>query len=66
MTIDLDSEWACWSLRRSGIGVILTFLFGAVPRVFTSEFRLLVRFEDAEGISADTPGAAAGRRNPAE
>ena len=38
-----------------GIGIILTFLFGAVPRVLTGEFRLLVAFPAADGISANTP-----------
>jgi phospholipid/cholesterol/gamma-HCH transport system substrate-binding protein len=38
-----------------GIGIILTFLFGAVPRVLVSEFRLLVAFPDADGISTNTP-----------
>jgi phospholipid/cholesterol/gamma-HCH transport system substrate-binding protein len=38
-----------------GIGIILTFLFGAVPTVFTREFRLLVAFPDADGISTNTP-----------
>ena len=48
-----------------GIGIILTFLFGAVPRVLTSEFRLLVAFPAADGISSNTPvllrGVAIGR-----
>jgi phospholipid/cholesterol/gamma-HCH transport system substrate-binding protein len=38
-----------------GIGVILTFLFGAVPRVLTGEFKLFVTFPAAEGISTNTP-----------
>ena len=38
-----------------GIGVILTFLFGAVPRVLTREFRLNVAFPAADGISTNTP-----------
>jgi len=38
-----------------GIGIILTFLFGAVPTVFTREIRLLVAFPDAAGISTNTP-----------
>lgn len=38
-----------------GIGIILTFLFGAVPRVFTDEFRLMVMFPAADGISTNTP-----------
>ncbi|MCD0460346.1 MlaD family protein [Roseiconus lacunae] len=37
-----------------GIGVILTFLFGAVPRVLTREFELLVTFPNADGISSNT------------
>ncbi|QDV86582.1 MlaD family protein [Stieleria sp.] len=38
-----------------GIGIILTFLFGAVPRVLTGEFRLLVQFPTAEGINSNSP-----------
>jgi len=38
-----------------GIGIILTFLFGAVPRVLTGEYKLLVSFPSAEGISTNTP-----------
>ncbi|OYP34087.1 MlaD family protein [Rhodopirellula sp. MGV] len=37
-----------------GIGVILTFLFGAIPRVFTQEFELNVLFPNADGISSNT------------
>ncbi|MCO8125437.1 MlaD family protein [Stieleria sp. TO1_6] len=42
-------------IAAMGIGIILTFLFGAIPRVLTSEFRLLVAFPAADGISTDTP-----------
>ncbi|WP_182867067.1 MlaD family protein [Rhodopirellula sp. JC639] len=38
-----------------GIGIILTFLFGAVPRVLTGEYRLLVQFPAAEGINSNSP-----------
>ncbi|MCS7468069.1 MlaD family protein [Stieleria sp. ICT_E10.1] len=38
-----------------GIGIILTFLFGAVPRVLTGEVRLLVQFPTAEGINSNSP-----------
>ncbi len=38
-----------------GIGIILTFLFGAVPRVLTGEFKLLVAFPNAEGITTNSP-----------
>ena len=38
-----------------GIGIILTFLFGAVPRVLTGEFRLLVQFPTADGINSNSP-----------
>lgn len=38
-----------------GIGIILTFLFGAVPRVLTSEIRLYVAFPSADGISTNSP-----------
>ncbi|KAA5544303.1 MCE family protein [Roseiconus nitratireducens] len=38
-----------------GIGIILTFLFGAVPRVLTGEYKLLVAFPSADGISTNTP-----------
>ena len=37
-----------------GIGIILMFLFGAVPRVLTGEFKLFVAFESAEGISTNS------------
>lgn len=37
------------------VGIILTFLFGAVPRVFTGENHLIVRFPSADGITANTP-----------
>ncbi|MEO1616435.1 MAG: MlaD family protein [Planctomycetota bacterium] len=38
-----------------GIGIILTFLFGAVPRVLTQEYAIDVEFPSAEGISTNTP-----------
>jgi len=38
-----------------GIGVILTFLFGAFPAILNSEYTLLVRFPSAEGINSNTP-----------
>jgi phospholipid/cholesterol/gamma-HCH transport system substrate-binding protein len=38
-----------------GIGIILTFLFGAFPRVLQREYTLLIVFPSAEGIGANTP-----------
>ncbi|MEO1525713.1 MAG: MlaD family protein [Planctomycetota bacterium] len=38
-----------------GIGVILMFLFGAVPRVLTGEYKILVAFPSAKGVSSNTP-----------
>lgn len=38
-----------------GIGIILTFLFGAVPSVLTGEYRLLVVFPAADGINSNSP-----------
>ncbi|QEF96997.1 mce related protein [Stieleria maiorica] len=38
-----------------GIGIILTFLFGAVPRVLTGEYQLLVEFPAADGINSNSP-----------
>ncbi|MEL6110431.1 MAG: MlaD family protein [Planctomycetota bacterium] len=38
-----------------GIGIILMFLFGAVPRVLTGEYKLLVAFPAADGINNNTP-----------
>ena len=38
-----------------GIGIILTFLFGAFPSVLTSEYTLLVAFPSADGIATNTP-----------
>lgn len=38
-----------------GIGIILTFLFGAVPRVLTGEFQVIVNFPEADGISTNSP-----------
>lgn len=38
-----------------GIGVILTFLFGAFPAILNSEYTLLVEFRSAEGINSNTP-----------
>lgn len=37
-----------------GIGIILTFLFGAVPQVLTGEYKLNVAFPSAEGIGSNT------------
>lgn len=37
-----------------GIGIILTFLFGAFPSVLQRDYALLVDFKSAEGISANT------------
>lgn len=38
-----------------GIGIILTFLFGAFPSVLSREYTLSVIFESAEGIGMNTP-----------
>ena len=38
-----------------GIGIILTFLFGAFPSVLQRDYSLSVRFDSAEGIGANTP-----------
>ncbi len=38
-----------------GIGIILTFLFGAFPTVLTDDYTLLVKFPSAGGISTNTP-----------
>ncbi|NND99122.1 MAG: MCE family protein [Pirellulaceae bacterium] len=37
-----------------GIGIILTFLFGAFPTVLTREYTLLVEFPSAQGVSTNT------------
>jgi phospholipid/cholesterol/gamma-HCH transport system substrate-binding protein len=37
-----------------GIGIILTFLFGAFPSVLQRDYALIVDFKSAEGISANT------------
>lgn len=37
-----------------GIGIILTFLFGAFPAVLNDEYSLTVRFDSAAGISTNT------------
>lgn len=37
-----------------GVGIILTFLFGAVPQVLTGEFKVLFAFPAADGISSNT------------
>jgi phospholipid/cholesterol/gamma-HCH transport system substrate-binding protein len=37
-----------------GIGIILTFLFGAFPSVLQRDYSLTVDFKSAEGISANT------------
>ena len=41
-----------------GIGIILTFLFGAFPSVLQREYTLSVVFPSAEGIGANTGGRA--------
>lgn len=38
-----------------GIGIILTFLFGAFPSVLNRDYTLLVDFPSAEGIGANSP-----------
>ncbi len=38
-----------------GLGIILTFLFGAFPTVLNREYELLVEFPSAEGVSTNTP-----------
>ncbi|MEM6776925.1 MAG: MlaD family protein [Planctomycetota bacterium] len=38
-----------------GVGVILTFLFGAFPAILNSEYVILVKFRSAEGINTNTP-----------
>lgn len=38
-----------------GIGVILTFLFGAFPAILNREYELTVYFPSAEGINTNTP-----------
>ncbi len=38
-----------------GIGIILTFLFGAFPSVLNRDYALSVVFPSAEGISVNTP-----------
>lgn len=38
-----------------GIGVILTFLFGAFPAILSREYNLTVYFPSAEGINTNTP-----------
>lgn len=38
-----------------GIGIILTFLFGAFPTVLAREYKLLVDFDSAAGVSTNTP-----------
>lgn len=38
-----------------GLGIILTFLFGAFPTVLSREYELLVEFPSAEGVSTNTP-----------
>ena len=37
-----------------GIGIILTFLFGAFPTVLAREYKLLVHFDSASGVSTNT------------
>ncbi|MEM9645483.1 MAG: MCE family protein, partial [Planctomycetota bacterium] len=38
-----------------GIGIILTFLFGAFPAVLNREYEITVWFPSAEGVSTNTP-----------
>ena len=38
-----------------GLGIILTFLFGAFPTVLNREYELLVEFPSAEGVSTNKP-----------
>jgi len=38
-----------------GIGIILTFLFGAFPSVLKKDYTLSVHFDSAEGIGVNTP-----------
>ncbi|TWU42678.1 MlaD family protein [Novipirellula artificiosorum] len=38
-----------------GIGIILTFLFGAFPDVLSKDYKLTVKFPSAEGVSENTP-----------
>ncbi len=38
-----------------GIGIILTFLFGAFPTVLNRDYSLYVEFPSAEGVSTNTP-----------
>ncbi|MAI31214.1 MAG: MlaD family protein [Rubripirellula sp.] len=38
-----------------GIGIILTFLFGAFPSVLQRDYSMSVVFDSAEGIGANTP-----------
>lgn len=38
-----------------GLGIILTFLFGAFPTVLNREYLLTVDFPSAEGVSTNTP-----------
>jgi phospholipid/cholesterol/gamma-HCH transport system substrate-binding protein len=42
-------------LSAAGVGVILTFLFGAFPAVLASNYHLLVEMESAAGVSHNTP-----------
>ena len=38
-----------------GIGIILTFLFGAFPTVLSSEYTITAKFDSAAGVSTNTP-----------
>lgn len=42
-------------IAAMGIGVILTFLFGAFPAILSREYILLVDFPSAQGINSNTP-----------
>ncbi len=38
-----------------GIGIILTFLFGALPNVLNQDYTITVKFPSADGVSTNTP-----------
>lgn len=45
-----------------GIAVILTFFFGAYPNLFAGRYTVTVRFDEAPGVSVDTPVLKNGMR----
>ncbi len=45
-----------------GIAVILTFFFGAYPNLFAGRYTINVRFDEAPGVSVDTPVLKNGMR----